>query len=110
MLTKQSEKEAADINKIVAAYGKSGVWTNVNPLEPRYQDNTYVTDLLAAHNLIQEANEQFYSLPAEVRSLAENNPIKFAEMLTDEGAVAMLEQLGAPIKKTDPGGEKPPTE
>ncbi|WNK14757.1 MAG: internal scaffolding protein [Microvirus sp.] len=99
LLTKQSEKDAADINLIVKTYGRTGAFANVNPIEPRYQDNTGVVDLVDAYQLVREAQDQFDSLPAEVRALADNNPIRFAEMLTDEGAVAALKAVGLPIKE-----------
>lgn len=102
MLTKQADKDAADINIIVRTYGTSNQFANVNPIEPRYQDNTAVVDLIEARNLVQQAEQDFLTLPAEVRALANNDPVQFLEMLTDEGAVEALKARGLPIKETPP--------
>jgi len=100
MLTKQSEKDAADINLIVKNYGRTGVFANINPIEPRYQDNQHVTDLFEARELVRQVEADFAKLPAEIRLLAENDPFRFNEMLTDEGAVAALKAAGLPVKET----------
>lgn len=104
MLTKQADKDSADINIIVRTYGTSGQFANVNPIEPRYQDNTAVVDLIEATNRVNEAREQFMSLPAHVRALANNDPIQFLEMLTDEGAFEALKAAGLPVKEVEPKG------
>jgi len=101
-LTKQADKDSADINIIVKTYGTSNEFANVNPMTPRYQDNTEVMDLIQAKNLWNEAVSEFEKLPAEVRALANNDPIVFLDMLTDEDAVAALKKRGLPIKEVEP--------
>lgn len=99
LLTKQADKDACDINLIVKNYGTSGQFANVNPLVPRYQDNTAVVDLITARNTWNDAMESFMTLPADVRALANNDPVQFLEMLTDEGAVAALKERGLPFQE-----------
>lgn len=101
-LTKQADKDAADINIIVKTYGTSGQFANVNPLQPRYQDNTGVLDLIAAKNLWNEAEKNFNELPAEVRALANNDPIQFMEMMTRADDVEMLKKMGLPVAEVQP--------
>lgn len=101
MLTKQADKDSADINLIVKTYGTSGQFAHVNPLEPKYQDNTAVLDLIEAKNLVNQAEQDFMKLPADVRFLANNDPIQFLNMMTDEGAVAALKAKGLPVKDVE---------
>lgn len=98
-LTKQADKEAADINVIVRNYGTSGQFAHINPIEPRYQDNTAVTDLIEARNLWNEAVAHFETLPADVRAMANNDPIQFIEMTTDPNAMELLKKKGLPVKE-----------
>lgn len=116
---KQSPKDDTDINTIVATYGRSGVWSNVNPVEARYGDFSQVVELREAIEITEHAEEEFYKLPAAVRAMADNSPVQFLEMLTDEGAVRALVAAGMPVnepKKSDtpapslpaPGGIIPP--
>lgn len=102
MLTKQADKDAADINIIVRTYGQTGQFANTIPYEPRYQDNTAVVDLIEARNMWNEAMDQFMTLPADVRALADNDPVKFLEMMTDENAVEALKAKGLPVKEAPP--------
>ena len=100
-LTKQADKDAADINIIVRTYGTTGQFANVNPITPRYQDNSEVIDLIEARNLVNKAEREFMTLPAEVRALANNDPAQFLAMMTDEDAVQALVKRGLPIKEAE---------
>lgn len=102
MLTKQADKDAADINIIVANYGTTGAFAKVNPVEPRYQDNTAVVDLIEARNTWNQAVEDFNTLPADVRAMAHNDPVVFLRMLTDEDQVKALKNAGLPVKEPTP--------
>lgn len=101
-LTKQADKEACDINIIVKSYGTSNQFANVNPIPPRYQDNTAVVDLITARNEWNAAVEQFESLPANVRALADNDPIKFIQMLGDKENVEAFKKMGLPFEEEKP--------
>lgn len=98
MLTKQADKDAADINIIVRTYGTSNQFANVNPNSPMYQDNTTVPDLIEATNLVNAAREEFMNFPAEVRALANNDPIQFLQMLHQEDTRKALIERGLPIE------------
>lgn len=101
-LTKQADKEACDINVIVKSYGTSNQFANVNPITPRYQDNTGVVDLITARNEWNKAVEDFQTLPANVRALADNDPIKFLEMLTVKENVEAFKAMGLPFVEEKP--------
>jgi len=106
MLTKQADKDSADINIIVRTYGTSNQFGNVNPNSPLYQDNTQVVDLIEATNLVNAAREEFMNLPAEVRALANNDPIQFLEMVHQEDTRKALIERGLPIEEKRPGVEE----
>lgn len=101
-MTKQADKEASDINIIVRNYAQTGQFARVNPITPRYQDNTAVTDLIEAKNLWDRAEEEFMTLPPDVRALADNNPVRFLQMMTDESTVEALKAKGLPVKEAPP--------
>lgn len=102
--TIQSEKDNCDVNLIVSTYGKTGQFAHINPRTPTYGDFTGPTDLFEARKLFQEAEAAFMELPAEVRKMANNDPVTFLEMMADEGAVKALKAAGLPVvepAKTD---------
>jgi len=100
--TKQANRNETDINLMVARYKKTGVFANLNPMQPRYGDFSAAVTLEEAYHQVAEANRQFMTLPAQVRALAQNNPVMLLEMLADEGATAALVKAGLPIETTPP--------
>jgi len=105
--TKQAPAQETNINLMVGRYMKTGVFTNINPREPKYGDFSEATSLEDAFNRVQAANREFMALPAKVRALAQNNPITLLEMLADEGATAALIEAGLPVKTPPRQGETP---
>lgn len=105
--TKQANKAETDINLMVARYKKTGMFTNINPKEPKYGDFSEAVSLEDAFNRVQQATKEFMALPAQVRAMAQNDPVTLLEMLADEGAVQALKAAGLPIKDTPPEGENP---
>ncbi|WNK13335.1 MAG: internal scaffolding protein [Microvirus sp.] len=97
--TKQGQTDDGNINVIMANYGRTGVFANINPREPTYGDYSDSMDLQAAIQLVKDAEASFMELPAAVRELAENNPVRMLEMLADEGATAALVAAGLPVNE-----------
>jgi len=96
--TKQANRAETDINLMVARYKKTGIFQNLNPREPKYGDFSEAVSLEEAYQRVSDANESFMALPANVRALAQNNPVVLMEMLADEGATQALVKAGLPIK------------
>lgn len=105
--TKEAGANDTNINVIMANYGRTGVFANLNPREPHYGDYSQSIELQEALRMVKEAESTFMELPAAVRELAENSPVMFLEMLADEGATAALVAAGMPLRDK-PAGEEPP--
>ena len=80
VITKQEFAEDCNVNTIIKKMTNGGMLGHINPAEPKYVDTTVVGDLQAAYLLIEETEEQFMELPADIRAAADNDPIKLAEM------------------------------
>lgn len=102
LLTKQSFREACDINFIVKQHASTGVLTHLNPIQPTYGDNGPAIDLQASIQAVRDAQLEFDSLPAAVRQAAQNSPVQLLEMLGDEGAFQHLVEVGLPVDSPPP--------
>lgn len=81
-LTKQSEKEAADINTIVRRFKVTGeLPTGVR--KPTYGDFTGVGTFLEAMTAINAAEASFLAMPAAVRKRFDNDPEQFVRFCSD---------------------------
>lgn len=115
--TKQSFKDDCDINLIVKRHAQRGMWDHLAPHTPTYGDFTGATDLQDAIFKVDEANRDFMTLPAALRSAVNNDPVQLLEALASEEGTEELIQLGLKIEeeqepeREEPVGETPtPTE
>lgn len=92
--TNQEFKQECDINTIISRFG-----IGENPVAP--QD--WVTDVdienapadyQSVMNQLNEAREQFMSLPAKVRTQFDNDPAKFVSFVSDEKNGEELVRMG----------------
>lgn len=81
-LTRQSERDSTDINKIVARAQKTGFLPEGNG-QGWYGDVSEIGDYRSALEIVQRANEAFMALPAEIRRDLDNDPAKLVEYLSD---------------------------
>lgn len=93
-LTEQCHRDECDINRIMANYAKTGQVPVYTSKVPQYSDFTQVVDYQTALNLVMDAQDSFYELPAEVRSEYENDPAKFLQALDDPAQKEKLIDLG----------------
>lgn len=104
-LAVQSYRDDVDINKIVKRMEKGQMLDNIRN-DGRFEDVSKYTDLADAIIKVQEANELFMDIPAEVRSRFNNDPVELVEFLQDEGNRKEAEELGLvnpkPIKAGEP--------
>lgn len=80
--THQSFREESDINYIVNTFSRTQLLP-VIPISPQYGDFTGARDYHSACNLVLAAQEEFMSLPAEVRSRFNNDPGELVDFLSD---------------------------
>lgn len=93
-LTKQSESEACDINKIMAKYERTGLLAHLNANEAFYADVSNVPDYQGAFEVVRKADELFMSLPAEIRARFENDPGKYLEFVSNPANKDEMVKLG----------------
>lgn len=82
-LTRQEFKEESDINTIISRFGigehpvEAGSWTtNIDIVEA-------TTDFQSAMNQLNQAQAEFMSLPARIRSQFDNDPALFVDFMSD---------------------------
>lgn len=99
--TKQSFREASDINTIVARYRKTGLIENLSRAQPYYADvsgiGSYHENLLK----VQAAQDSFALLPSDVRGRFNNDPGQLLEFLSDESNRDEAISLGILAKPKD---------
>lgn len=79
-MTKDSFKEECDINVIMARYKRTGALPQ-NYRHPVYADVSEVPSYMEALEVVRQAEEAFYSLPAETRLECANDPAVFVDKL-----------------------------
>lgn len=81
--TKQSFKDASDINGIVGRYRKTGLLPRLQRVQPVFADVSNVTDFHSVLNRVRRAQEAFESIPAVVRSKFGNRVENLVAYLQD---------------------------
>lgn len=100
-LTTQSDAADADINIIMKRYGATGQFPQLTK-EGIYGDFTQVTDYGTALHLVQQADEAFSEIPAEIRRKFNNNPQEFLEFVHNPENRDEIKKLGLTIPEKIP--------
>lgn len=90
----QSHAADTNINSIMAKYVSTGGVTHLNAKEPLYGDFSNGESLHTHINRVREAEATFGLLPANVRSAAHNDPVRFIDMVNDTDGRELLEAAG----------------
>lgn len=101
-VVQQQFAEECDINTIVKRFGITGELPNGVAM-PLSGDFTGVTDFQTAMQLIRQAQESFYELPAEVRARFANNPadvIAFLDNPANRDEAIRLGLVAKPVEVT----------
>lgn len=112
-LTQQNFAEEVDINTIVRRFNLTGQLPT-NFQMPTYGDFTGISDYHTAMNIVAAADEQFLSLPAELRARFNNDPGQLIEFLENDKNRDEAVKLGLVTPKveelagraTPPSGER----
>lgn len=104
----QGFKDAVNINSIVAKHAATGAVTHLPRAQPMYGDFTGAQSLQEAFSKVEDAEEMFFALPARVRELVDNDPVRYLEALADEELTLELAEAGLPMAEGWEPPEKPP--
>ncbi len=104
-LTQQQFQAECDVNTIMAKYRKTNMITHLNNRQGNYGDFTNAQEYQDSLNRIQEAQEAFESIPAEVRFRFNNDPARLIDFLSkpenNEEAIKLgLRMKHAPKQET----------
>lgn len=101
-LTRQSDADDCDINVMMARYQATGEPPRVNPREPQWGDFSSVPDYQKSLAIVQQAQEDFALLDADVRARFGNDPSQMLSFLSDEANREEAMELGLVIRPPDP--------
>ena len=107
--TVQSNRDAADINKIVARLEKGAAIDRLSLKEPFYGDVSGFTDLAKSMEIVLKANALFMDYPAELREKFDNDPRKFVSYFQDPNNIPEAIELGLALPKPKASVEPPPS-
>lgn len=99
--TRQSEKDACDVNLIVATHRRGGVSAHVVNRVAQY-GFVPALDFRSCMEEVRKAEEAFRGLPARTRDFFQNDPARFVQYVANESDKAKLIELGLVIPKEVP--------
>lgn len=97
----QSFKSECNVNNIMAKYRRTGVMTHLSTKTPQYGDFTNVSDYQSALLAVQDANDSFMLLPAQLRAKFDNDPAAFLAFVEKPENANYLVDLGLSPKIED---------
>lgn len=92
-LTEQAHKNETDMNYILRDYAKTGFLKHAQKHEGRYDDVT-VTDFQDALLTVNNTQNMFNQLPAQIRDRFANNPAQFLEYVSNPANENEMATLG----------------
>lgn len=95
----KSQAKMCDINNIVKYYTKTGMFPAFKQKQPKFLDMTAIPTLMEATEIVAEAQEMFYDLPAKIRALMGHDPANLEEFLKDPKNHDVLVEYGVLEKK-----------
>lgn len=104
-LAVQASKDECDINNIVKKYLRTGELPGQR--EGIYADLSGFGDLRDMMHAVNEAQQAFMELPAEVRRFFDNDPTKLVEFAQDDRNYDKAVELGLIDKRSSPPAPAP---
>jgi phage internal scaffolding protein len=93
-LTQQHFLQECDIKTIIKKHDRTGIINHVNRGVAQYGDYSEVHEYREALDLINNAQESFMGLPADVRKIFDNDPGEFFEFATNPDNAERMVELG----------------
>lgn len=97
--------DACQTDTIIRKYNMMGVNPFIAAGESRYLDTTQIPDFVCAQNAQIKVKEYFEGLPADIRLEFNNDPMQFAEVVSDPRNADYLREIGvlAPLPAEQEG-------
>lgn len=101
--------DACQTDTIIRKYNMMGVNPFIASGSSQYLDTTQIPDFICAQNARIKVKEYFEGLPSDIRLEFNNDPMQFAEVVSDPRNADYLREIGvlAPLP-TEQEGEKQP--
>lgn len=101
-LTRQSEADACDINKIMERFDRTGQLPTVMKAAPMYGD-ARIVDFQTAKQIVIEAENQFKELSPEARKYFNHDPQNLLNAITDASETVQnkLLELGILVQREE---------
>lgn len=101
-LTRQSEKDQTDLNKIIKKAKAGEIITHVNEATAQYFDNTEVNEFQVSMNIVANGTQAFEQLPSDIRKKFHNDAGEFLEFACDPDNAEKMIKLGLATKPKGP--------
>lgn len=103
--------DACQTDTIIRKYNMMGVNPFIAQGQSQYLDTTQIPSFVVAQNAQIKVKEYFEGLPADIRLEFNNDPMEFAEVVSDPRNADYLRDIGvlAPLP-AEKEGEKPSTQ
>jgi len=101
--------DACQTDSIIRKYNMMGVNPFIATGESQYLDTTQIPDFICASNAQVKVKEYFEGLPSDVRLEFNNDPMEFAEVVSDPRNADYLREIGvlAPLPADKKGDKQP---
>jgi phage internal scaffolding protein len=93
-LTQQHYKEECDVINIIKRHDRNGIIEHVQRGQARYGDFSEVADYREALDLVRDAQDEFMTIPSDIRKKFDNDPGKFYEFVSNPDNKEELKTMG----------------
>jgi phage internal scaffolding protein len=93
-LTQQHFKEECDVINIIKRHDRNGIIEHVQRGQARYGDFSEVEDYREALDLVRDAQDEFMTIPSDIRKKFDNDPGKFYEFVSNPDNKEELKTMG----------------
>lgn len=101
--------DACQTDTIIRKYNMMGVNPFIASGSSQYLDTTQIPSFVAAQNSQVKVKEYFEGLPSDIRLEFNNDPMQFAEVVSDPRNAEYLREIGvlAPLQAEQEGEKQP---
>lgn len=101
--------DACQTDTIIRKYNMMGVNPFIAAGQSQYLDTTQIPDFICAQNAQIKVKEYFEGLPSDIRLEFNNDPMQFAEVVSDPRNADYLREIGvlAPLPPKAEGEKQP---